>query len=333
VDRRITPPNSLLLKPGAAPALTFLMQEGSAPRRGPVALARKREGRENLGFAILLAALFVSVLMILSVLPAADDMKQPWKIAAPETEPPRAALPVKKIASTQMQSSIGVPRIERARIRAFAHRHSPRRRPTLNLPAIALTEDALETVAVTPKSFRHHSPHRAKIESLAPAGEDVARFEGASHSPRARPRLPIGTIAAAAPPPSQGVIAVEVLARPQRHSPQSRPRIELVEQTTEVLAPPRVVRAQEFWRTQDLSPGVASRGRHSQAEALATGSLGGPKVTENKVPVPRRAMRRGSAKPAAKPARGRCWNRIWRCAPLQTASSKAELRRRKTSLR
>ncbi|HEY7765322.1 MAG TPA: hypothetical protein VIB38_10065, partial [Aestuariivirgaceae bacterium] len=75
MERQIKPPRALLLKPGAAPALALLMQEGRVPMPNHDA-ARQRERRETFGFAMLLAAMLVSVLATLSVLPAAKDAQR-----------------------------------------------------------------------------------------------------------------------------------------------------------------------------------------------------------------------------------------------------------------
>jgi hypothetical protein len=166
----------------------------------------------------------------------------------------------------------------------------------------------------------------AKIVEAQADASLIPEAQGSS-APRTRPRLPRLPIAEA--PAAQGVIAVEVLARPQRHSPASRPKLQpATRAAADVASMPQaaaqkafvpLTRVQEFWR---------AKGDFQVAAQLTTGSLGRRVLAGYEVPIPRRAIRTFAAKPPVKKAKGRCWNRIWRCEPLRTASGRTEPRQK-----
>jgi hypothetical protein len=216
---------------------------------------------------------------------------------------------------------------------AAVQRHSPQRRARIALPPAAAQETPPELV-MDEDSFRRHSPpQRARLKSaldkIAEAQADASPVPPAqgSSAPRTRPRLPRLSMPEA--PAAQGVIAVEVLARPQRHSPARRPKLELATQAAaDMASTPQaaaqkasapLVRAQEFWR---------AKGDFQVAAQLTTGSLGRRVLAGYEVPIPRRAIRTFAAKSPLKKAKARCWNRIWRCEPLRTASGRTEPRQK-----
>jgi hypothetical protein len=313
VERQIKPPHSLLLKPGAAPALALLMQEG----RTDQGAARHRERRQSFGFALVAAAMLVSLLTILCALPAAHDDQRAMKVVEAVRKPSTGASQthVDRVASRAMTA---------------VRRLSPPGRVRLALPQPERSKAAPQRLA---RDFRHLSPsHRARLriplteiaEGPPANAEPAAPVRRGRSAPPARPRLP--QLSAPAPPPL-GVIAVEVVARPKTHSPERRPKLgpardEAAPALEEAAAPvirAGIDRAQEFWR---------AKGSFHINAPLTTGSVGGRVLAGHEVPIPRRAMRKDTARLPAAKEKARCWNRIWRCEPLRTASGRADPQRR-----
>lgn len=297
MERQIRPPRALLLKPGAAPALALLMQEGRVPMPNHDA-ARQRERRETFGFAMLLAAMLVSVLATLSVLPAAKDAQRAMTTHA------AAQAAAKSASQTHADGAL-------RRAIGAAPRHSPQGRAKITLAPAQMMQETPSELVFDDESFRRHSPpYRAALRSVlakiseAQADSSFAPAAHESSAPRSRPRLPRLSI-----PGAQGVIAVEVLARPQKHSPERRPKLSVAAHS---VASAPLMRVQEYWR---------AKGDLQIPAQLTTGSLGRRVLAGYEVPIPRRAVRNFAAKSPGQKAKARCWNRIWRCDPVRTAAS------------